>query len=90
MTQVPTSDQIRNAIDSGATGEKVAFPDPAAAPLGTDAEASGNPPTHAERAMEAMSQIEHPPSVPPNGVAIYLATIAVIGLVVILLQLVSD
>jgi hypothetical protein len=36
-------DQLRSAIDSGGTGDKVAFPDPAAAPLGTDEEAAGTP-----------------------------------------------
>jgi hypothetical protein len=34
---------IRRAIDSGRTGDKVDFPDPAAAPLGTDEEAAGTP-----------------------------------------------
>ena len=68
MTQVPTTDQIRHAIDSGATGEKVAHPDPAAAPFGTDAEAGGNPPTIAERAIEAKAQIDQPPqSLPSSG-----------------------
>lgn len=33
--------QVRHAIDSGLTGDKVAWPDPAAAPLGTDEEAGG-------------------------------------------------
>jgi hypothetical protein len=32
---------LRAAIDRGETGDKVAFPDPAAAPLGTDDEAAG-------------------------------------------------
>lgn len=36
--------QLRAAIDRGATGSKVPFPDPAAAPLGTDEEAAGTPP----------------------------------------------
>lgn len=85
MTQVPTTDQIRNAIDSGVTGEKVGFPDPAAAPLGTDAEAGGNTPTRTERAMETKAQIELPPRVPPNGVAIYLAAIAAVGLAIVLI-----
>ena len=40
--------RLRDRIDSGETGDKVAFPDPAAAPLGTDAEAGGHPPTAAE------------------------------------------
>ncbi|MBW4656788.1 MAG: hypothetical protein KME20_27635 [Kaiparowitsia implicata GSE-PSE-MK54-09C] len=88
MTQVPTTDQIRNAIDSGATGEKVAFPDPAAAPLGTDAEAGGNTPTRAERAMEAQARIEQPPRVPPNGVAIYLAAIAAVGAMIVLMSVI--
>jgi hypothetical protein len=35
-------DRLRNATDSGRTGDKVPFPDPAAAPLGTDAEAGGS------------------------------------------------
>lgn len=85
MTQVPTTDQIRNAIDSGMTGEKVEFPDPAAAPLGTDAEAGGNTPTRTERAMESKAQIEEPPRVPPNGVAMYLAAIAAVGLAIVLI-----
>ena len=38
-----TPDELRHAIDRGATGEKVSFPDPAAAPLGTDEEAAGTP-----------------------------------------------
>jgi hypothetical protein len=36
-------DQLRHDIDRGHTGDKVAFPDPAAAPLGTDEEAAGTP-----------------------------------------------
>lgn len=36
--------RLREAIDSGETGDKVANPDPAAAPLGTDDEAAGTPP----------------------------------------------
>lgn len=38
-----TIDQLRNDIDQGRTGDKVRFPDPAAAPLGTDEEAAGTP-----------------------------------------------
>jgi hypothetical protein len=36
-------EQVRDRIDSGATGEKASGSDPAAAPLGTDAEAAGVP-----------------------------------------------
>jgi hypothetical protein len=38
-----TIEQLRDAIDSGRTGEKVPFHDPAAAPLGADEEAAGTP-----------------------------------------------
>lgn len=37
------ADRLRARIDSGATGDKVDYPDPAAAPLGTDDEAGGVP-----------------------------------------------
>ncbi len=39
-----TTDQLRDDIDRGRTGDKVHFPDPAAAPLGTDDEAGGHAP----------------------------------------------
>ncbi len=41
----PTADELRDAIDHGRGGDKVDVSDPAAAPLGTDAEAAGTPPT---------------------------------------------
>ena len=40
-----TSAQLRDDIDRGLTGDKVAAADPAAAPLGTDEEAAGTPPS---------------------------------------------
>ncbi|MBS7539496.1 hypothetical protein [Ancylobacter lacus] len=40
---MPTVDRLRHDIDRGLTGDKVPFPDPAAAPLGTDDEAAGTP-----------------------------------------------
>lgn len=40
----PNSQELKGAIDSGRTGDKVPFFDPAAAPLGTDDEAAGDPP----------------------------------------------
>ncbi|MDB5572421.1 MAG: hypothetical protein JWN93_3604 [Hyphomicrobiales bacterium] len=45
-----TTDRLRWEIDSGRTGDKVAYSDPAAAPLGTDDEAAGAPPS--ERSIE--------------------------------------
>jgi hypothetical protein len=45
LDAAPTADRLRDDIDSGLAHDKVAQPDPAAAPLGTDDEASGTPPT---------------------------------------------
>jgi hypothetical protein len=42
MVKMVTGEQLRADIDAGRTGDKVAFPDPAVAPLGTDAEAGGH------------------------------------------------
>jgi succinate dehydrogenase / fumarate reductase cytochrome b subunit len=42
-TNEPTTQELKGALDSGRTGDKVSFFDPAAAPLGTDAEAAGAP-----------------------------------------------
>jgi hypothetical protein len=50
----PTAERIRIDIDRGLQGDKTAYPDPAAAPLGTDAESAGAPPTREECALAAM------------------------------------
>lgn len=47
--------RLRDRIDRGAAGDKVAFKDPAAAPLGTDDEAAGTPPSATQVSM-AMQQ----------------------------------
>jgi hypothetical protein len=39
----PTTAQLKADIDSGRTGDKVAFFDPGLSPLGTDDEAAGTP-----------------------------------------------
>ena len=49
-----TADKLRFSIDREGQGDKVDFPDPAAAPLGTDDEASGNPPTRQELDLETV------------------------------------
>ena len=86
--ETPTTDQIRDRIDSGQTGEKVAMPDPAAAPLGTDAEAGGAPPTKAERALAARSMPTEPDvRSPPSGALIYVALIAAVAAVLVLVLL---
>jgi hypothetical protein len=89
MTKVPTTDQIRDAIDGSTTGEKIGFPDPAVAPLGTDAEAGGNPPTHTERAIEAEAQVEYHEPVPLNGTLIYLPLIAVLAVVIVCVEILA-
>lgn len=43
-------ERLRKAVDSGRSGEKTPFSDPAAAPLGTDDEAAGTPLPPAEGA----------------------------------------
>jgi hypothetical protein len=48
--------RLREHIDRGGSGDKVAFSDPATAPLGTDAEAGGAPPTRAEVALAAEAE----------------------------------
>lgn len=51
----PTSAQLRGDINSGKTGDKTPGFDPAAAPMETDAEAGGTPPT-AEEVAQARAQ----------------------------------
>lgn len=55
VSTTPTAQELKGAIDSGRTGDKVAFRDPGAAPLGTDDEAAGTPDT-AARVATAMRQ----------------------------------
>jgi len=47
MKPTPTTAQLRHDIGRGARGDKVKVIDPAAAPLGTDDEAAGTPPSPA-------------------------------------------
>lgn len=55
----PNPDMLRRDIDRGAAADKVDYPDPAAAPLGTDAEAAGMPVTPAEAHVAASDQRRH-------------------------------
>lgn len=83
--QTPTTDQLRNRIDQGLTGEKVAMPDPATVPLGTDAEAGGAPPTVAERALEAKATPRHAErrENPKLGALIYLVLAVALALAIV-------
>ncbi|MCZ8106236.1 MAG: hypothetical protein O9972_51195, partial [Burkholderiales bacterium] len=60
------SDTTFKAIDTGRTGDTVPFPDPAAAPLGTDAEAGG---AVAHRAPPAPTRATPPPHGPAVAAA---------------------
>jgi hypothetical protein len=62
-----TPAQLRQDIDSGRTADKIPFPDPAAAPLGTDEEAAGTPVSSraAAAAIRAETARREPP--PPNS-----------------------
>ena len=66
-TEAPTGDRLRKEIDRGPTGDKAPGVDPAAAPLGTDAEAGGHPPTEEERVMDAEAQRRADPQRPSAG-----------------------
>ena len=47
MSLHDTVEQFKLEFDSGRTRDKVSAPDPAMAPLGTDEEAAGTPPSPA-------------------------------------------
>ena len=59
-----TVSQLKHDIDSGRTGDKVNYPDHAAAPLGTDDEAGGTPNSpeqvHAARMAESARPLDAP------------------------------
>jgi hypothetical protein len=59
---IPTTDRLRHDIDHGRAADKQGFHDPAAAPLGTDDEASGNPPTPEQRAKAYEAEIASRPN----------------------------
>lgn len=57
-----TVDSLRHALDRGRGGDKVDFTDPAAAPLGTDDEAAGFPPTREQIRMAAAQELGKRPN----------------------------
>jgi hypothetical protein len=84
----PTTEQLRHAIDRGRTAEKVDFPDPAAAPLGTDSEAGGDPPSK-DRVAAAMDNEVRRRSTPrsSSGPLIFVSILASIIAIAIALVL---
>lgn len=63
----PNAAQLRGDIDKGLTGDKAPGVDPAAAPMETDAEAGGTPPTAEEIAQARRN--ERRPSADANQAA---------------------
>ncbi|WP_299506236.1 hypothetical protein [Cypionkella sp.] len=58
---IVTSDALRHQLDHGAGSDKVSASDPAAAPLGTDDEAGGHPPTKEQLRMASAQEIRSAP-----------------------------
>lgn len=56
-----TTAQLRSDIDKGRAGSKVDYPDPATAPLGTDDEAAGTPPSPEAIKLAHQHEIERAP-----------------------------
>lgn len=95
MRDTSTVSQLRHDIDSGLTRDKVAAPDPAAAPLGTDDEAAGTPASpqavemaHKEELQAGVEAAERPAATP--GAAIYLVAMGGFFLLVILVSLAAQ
>jgi len=72
----PTAAQLRGDINSGKTGDKTPGFDPAAAPMETDAEAGGAPPSpeevaqaraHEQRGIEGKRNAAAPEKTPDGG-----------------------
>ena len=77
---VRTTDKLRHHISRGKSGDKVDWPDPAAAPLGTDDEAAGRPPQPAEIALAHETEITESPVTSEargdNGVIIFVSIVS--------------
>ncbi len=79
----PTTSQLRQDIDQGRAGSKVNNPDPAAAPLGTDDEAAGVPPSAVAVEAARRQEVENArvqPRQPKlgSGAQLYAGLVAVI------------
>lgn len=87
----PTLEQLRQAIDSGQTGDKVRHLDPAASPLGTDDEAAGSTPTAERIALACCHEIlGSAPGfarkrTPSRALSLLFVALLILGLTIILL-----
>jgi len=100
-TDSATTEQLRRDIDRGLTGDKIPVEDPAAAPLGTDDEAAGTPPTADDvrdaRRREAIGRLPDTslergrqtpdPKVPRSLRPIWILVIAFVLLLVVLMMI---
>ena len=81
----PTVDRMRKDIDRGSTREKAPWPDPSAAPMGTDDEAAGQPSGRNERSIEAGARPD-PVDVErrqPSAVGTYVVITIIVGFAII-------
>jgi hypothetical protein len=74
--------QLKADIDSGRTGDKIPVLDPAAAPLGTDDEASGTPPDPAAVTMARRQSAAPGPSGEPERSARFGAAWIVVAVAI--------
>ena len=87
---MPTTARLRYDIDRGRGGDKVDNIDPAAAPLGTDDEAAGNPPSPAEIELAYSHEIDRGVSSErggrddDHGVAIYVTVVLLWSFILLL------
>jgi hypothetical protein len=90
-----STEQLRRDIDSGRTGDKVDWPDPAMAPLETDDEAAGTPPPRERVRLARRHELSRGPKVPINVAKLdaptrfYFVFIVALGLVFILAGLIG-
>ncbi len=82
-----TSDRLRHEIDRGMGRDKVDFPDPAAAPLGTDSEAGGDAPDRSSASLDEAGGAETRRAEPPSSGAAphfyVVTTVLTVGVIVI-------
>jgi hypothetical protein len=84
QTRTTNMSQLRAEIDGGQTGDKVPFPDPAAAPLGTDDEAGGAPlRPDAIAAAAARETSRHTPTDAPDRTGSWVWAMILTGLLVV-------
>jgi hypothetical protein len=82
--EAPTSAQLRHGITTGKSRDKVSNIDPAAAPLGTDDEAAGNPPSKDEIReavqQELTSNAVSPQPIEPLPIIVMIAAAALLAI----------